>query len=834
MYILIQRRSCHIVGETKAAMALSSGNESVIEELKTIYNSVGFAAQEVLKQVATDIAVESSSGTRSYDNFVDHFNNFVKNGAFSAGLPVGPVKKLLNVYVAMWNDQRLAQDIMENIFQTQINEDIEDENIPPEVLDQGQENKELYRKALKQGKEKVQNIRLMVVGMFQVGKTSLVNNLIHDFKNQLVPASTEGIEVHKCKIVDDKWLIHTPSMKDKCIILQEEERHIVEDDEEWLEMPSKETEVIKQSEREVDIEQPSAPKTDFVQRRIDVDETELKQPIRSQDQVDNHPSSSFVDEVANKGLTVIEVEKSNDVRDVPYASVWDFAGQNIYYTTHHFFLNNRSIYLLLMDVSKPLKTNDKDCSTFAAISGGSFTSLDAFKFWLKSIHLYSTFSGRKAQKSVILVGTHKDKLEGTEEDKEQQMEDYFDNALSSFINSPILDLVYKKKFLVDNLEKESPVIDEIKKSVKQLASEQFYWNDLVPAKWLELEKCLDEKRLGKKELVEIDEIKQAAGGMTFPITGEKELRLFLTTHHLLGNLLYFETEKLKHKVILNPKWTIEAFRTFINHVKNKEPRNIASWEDFKKMAILKPELIDEIMDQADKCVANHKEDVISYMEKLDIIARPVDGRGQEENIGIAWNTRYHNFHIVPCLLKQTPTLKDCMCSKKNKQMAETRVLAFVFKENFMPPAVFHRLLASALRRWEVAKKVDDMLLYNGLGVFKLDQVTRLALWYQDYIIYCKVSVTSCRPMNTLAKKGDDIVGVRKCLTEFLKEISDFLQATATGHRQFEEYVQCDCTCDHNKGLIRVKEFEFYEEIECHAQPEPHPVSKTSALELWFK
>ncbi|XP_052273798.1 Na(+)/H(+) exchange regulatory cofactor NHE-RF1-like [Dreissena polymorpha] len=40
----------------------------------------------------------------------------------------------------------------------------------------------LFYKALEHGKEKVNNIRLLVVGMFGVGKTSLVNNLIWDYR----------------------------------------------------------------------------------------------------------------------------------------------------------------------------------------------------------------------------------------------------------------------------------------------------------------------------------------------------------------------------------------------------------------------------------------------------------------------------------------------------------------------------------------------------------------------------------------------------------------------------------------------------------------------------
>lgn len=37
-------------------------------------------------------------------------------------------------------------------------------------------------------------------------------------------------------------------------------------------------------------------------------------------------------------------------------TIWDFGGQNVYYTSHQTFLSSRAIYLLVMDITKPLDT----------------------------------------------------------------------------------------------------------------------------------------------------------------------------------------------------------------------------------------------------------------------------------------------------------------------------------------------------------------------------------------------------------------------------------------------------------------------------------------------
>lgn len=34
-------------------------------------------------------------------------------------------------------------------------------------------------------------------------------------------------------------------------------------------------------------------------------------------------------------------------------SVWDFAGQEVYYSTHQFYLSRRSLYLCVFDLTDP-------------------------------------------------------------------------------------------------------------------------------------------------------------------------------------------------------------------------------------------------------------------------------------------------------------------------------------------------------------------------------------------------------------------------------------------------------------------------------------------------
>lgn len=67
-------------------------------------------------------------------------------------------------------------------------------------------------------------------------------------------------------------------------------------------------------------------------------------------------------------------------------SCWDFAGQEVYYLTHQFFLSERSIYLVIFNMMDP-----------------NFTT--KLEYWLNSVR--SRASDPK-QAPVLLVGTHAD------------------------------------------------------------------------------------------------------------------------------------------------------------------------------------------------------------------------------------------------------------------------------------------------------------------------------------------------------------------------------------------------------------------------------------------
>lgn len=776
------------------------------KRLASIIDSLDFRNEAIVLLLVLDIARHSVS-KRSNVTFFTYLSNFV---SFTSRLTKDSLMKVLRIYKDNSKDPDMAVYIA-NDFCTQL----QDDN-PEFVRENDIENE--FLKSLEHGMEKVHNIRLMIVGMFFVGKTSLVNNLIEDFKTTHTIDSTEGINVHKCRIERYKWFLHTPTFKDRLKDVQLGEKP-----------PTISSEY---KENEHSIVHSSSVAGD------DQPKTRLKQ---------SSSLTALFREVDSFDKARRKIEKSADnkmplenVGTTTLATVWDFGGQNIYYTTHHFFLNSRSIYLLLMDVSKPLDSVENDYTKMSGIFGKKFTGKDVFKFWLRSIHMYSTLNADESRSEgqapiVVLIGTKKDQLlDMTDEEKEIYKEKFFDEALESFRGTPILSHIHRKKFLVNNLERDNPVYDEIKLTVQELASQQYYWNKRVPARWIELEKCMELKRKEGKEVMELRELQNENDKNVFAIKSVDELKSFLKTQHLLGNILYFDTDRLREHVILKPWWIIEAFKCFISHVKDKRPTQLEAWSDFEKMGILKPELMEQIMEQTGGHIRRNKTVVIRFLEHLDIFAQPVNRNFEGDQI-VPVSAKYLDFHVVPCLLKKTlnEAAFNAYIGKHEPPEGTTAVLCFVFKEKFMPPSVFHRLLASAIHRWDIAKQVDNMLLFNGLGIFQLDNLMRLVLWYESHIIYCRVTVRSGTPSKALEERHSEIIFTRKLLETSLREILEIgpLNSCPPKCRPFELYIQCQCVCEHEQGLLRVKDFEHYTELNCDAK-RCH-VSREFALKHWF-
>jgi len=693
-----------------------------------------------------------------------------------------------------------------------------------------------YYRILEEGKTKNNRIRLIVVGMYEVGKTALVNNLVENLDEQIQDVqmrsneSTEGIDVHLCEITEgNTWnkLKSKRNQKQMTHVLnnatQEEQQcgdasHTTSD---------KKAASVTDGEQKLKLELEKEEFQGFEPAPLTDGENKLKLELKKE---------------ALQALLALEPSQ-----DCPLISVWDFAGQNVYYSTHHFFLNEGSIYLLLMDMTEDIDSETKQ-----------HEMIESFKFWINSIHMYSSMYDvdKELKPTIILVGTHKDKMHGTDNEKKEYMARNFNKALETFQdNMNIINRICPKMFLVNNLDAEDPEYAKIREEVRNLAEQQCYWNEKQPVKFVQLEKAFDEVRQTGKEIITFKEVRKLNKNIPAPLESDNDIIYFLKLQHLNGNVLFFDTDALRGHVILSPQWIIKAFKCFINHKDaHIPPRLLRQWNEYRRAAILSEKLLVDILKKSAYQLDCQIEVVIGYMEHLNVMAKPIcpedfpeeDNSTEKDPSTIDKNARKVNrqprkrydFYIVPCQLQTKPN-EDIDKLTNPENWYQTQALCFVFKDMFMPPATFHRLVVACMREWEIAQTNGAFMVYNRFGAFKTSERSQLRLWYWDHIIYAKMVFKSQKEENDYAVDPNTCQNCRRILYENLMAILGLLPRSSniTKYTPFEEYIQCPNLTKHNQGLFKVNDCIVKDEFACaddHEDNESHSMNTHVVLKFWYK
>lgn len=216
-------------------------------------------------------------------------------------------------------------------------------------------------------------------------------------------------------------------------------------------------------------------------------------------------------------------------------SSWDFAGQEIYYTTHQFFLSQRSIYLLVWD----LRYEDEECKV---------------SYWLQSIR------SRTNNSPVIIIGTHADEF-GTHEEATAKADRVRKKYQKRF---PFI------KYSVAVSAKTGSDIDLLVQKIREVIRVQDHMGELIPKTYMEMERLVRTECIAVKEgrapyppLRNWADI-QKLGSYCY-ISDEDELRRCIHLLHDFGSLIYFDDPSLgvQDLVIIDSQFLTNVMATII-------------------------------------------------------------------------------------------------------------------------------------------------------------------------------------------------------------------------------------------------------------------------------
>jgi hypothetical protein len=215
-------------------------------------------------------------------------------------------------------------------------------------------------------------------------------------------------------------------------------------------------------------------------------------------------------------------------------NIWDFGGQEIYYSTHQFFLTKRSIYIFVWEPRKD--DNEAD-----------------FEYWLNTIKLLS-------QESPVLVVMNKSDIRYIPINEREYLSSYPNiksfHQISCITRDGINDL-------------EHAIIDCIK-NLPHLGS-------ILPKSWLNVRTSLHNY---DKDFISYTSFRKVCNENN--ISNNQEIELLSDYLHDVGDIIHFKRDgSLKNLVIIDPKWATKAVYELIYNIPIQKQNGIFQYSDLE-------------------------------------------------------------------------------------------------------------------------------------------------------------------------------------------------------------------------------------------------------------
>jgi GTPase SAR1 family protein len=410
--------------------------------------------------------------------------------------------------------------------------------IPTEIEKLGGEAIRIYREALSEGKEKIPYCNMLILGEGEVGKTSLLRQLIQlpymkemertrgitsEAIKSCLDTSTDNWHVRgesECKeqfakavgeIIYDRLPRSDYTSQDPESAL----RARLEDIRTHLVSPS-ESSPPNISRLEANVSEPdvvgATPEAQNEDHKISeppIIEGSDRTVVQTERKKSPEPSVDLdmaghvlLDARDARNVDSIIAQKKPLEKQVPslVLTALDFAGHEIYRPMHHCFIFERSLYVMVFKLPDML-------AFIRGKVGKKHPKLDDplvnISFWIHSVHAHTCLKKKRDDmlRRVLLVGTHRDDLENSDliiidnfieerllQDDDKPYINYIysasnDSGCSYFV--PVENSIDITKEGVYYLEKSGTKL--VQDAVHSMTEEMRFLNDLHPIKWLKLE-----------------------------------------------------------------------------------------------------------------------------------------------------------------------------------------------------------------------------------------------------------------------------------------------------------------------------------------------------------
>lgn len=233
-------------------------------------------------------------------------------------------------------------------------------------------------------------------------------------------------------------------------------------------------------------------------------------------------------------------------------SLWDFAGQDVFYSLHHLYLTRYGVYLVMFNMewlsSSAGDDLKKECLGF-------------LRFWLNSISVHAVDPADQSIAPIFLIGTHKDIVRDPREHGliSKLMYDTFHS------NPAWRNVVFFKEgetetgrsilcfYPVDNkLGVKDTVICKVQQMIQDCVSSEEYVKKLIPFEWMHVMDSLQAQGSKSVSLGEVVRLAKTCGLPTTELPLEREVLLMLKFYNEMGVVMHHQEPALRELVVLDP------------------------------------------------------------------------------------------------------------------------------------------------------------------------------------------------------------------------------------------------------------------------------------------
>ncbi|XP_015747882.1 PREDICTED: uncharacterized protein LOC107327651 isoform X2 [Acropora digitifera] len=655
--------------------------------------------------------------------------------------------------------------------------------VPAEIRGRGPRAERAFQKAMQSGKVKVYRGRIMFLGQDRAGKTSLKKSLLglpFDPKQE----STVGVEVDpsKCEVDVGHVKNWKPSEQKKREMSEFEEelaRFIARD----LTEPEADhndsaafnpnVEEVKTTDQQEETKDQEEPTTDTGEKS-EILENGAKaiyeeKPV-DKDQVNNElqlniNSTTLPNDVTDlvvRYLQSLQLEDDIRAKEV-ILTLWDFAGQHLYYASHSVFLSGRAVYVLVYNLNKNLLATAEPCvrqgiNDILLDNPNNETNLDNLLSWLVSVHNIRSDANKSFENKgtkqpclrppVIIVGTHSDQpFEEVETTERLIRKNILDKAYVKHIMTPF--------FAVDNRTENDEGVQKLRQRIMEVLKDEPYMGEEVPLRWFNFEKAVDALLAKQTYFMNLDQLGSVMRQVCH-IDDEEEMTAMLNFYHDLGVIV-----KHGRTVVLEAQWLIDLFKQLITvrPFYEAHPLYLECWKELEENGILRIALVDHVFSEFIQ-KGLFKQDILDMMELYGLIAKfsvASNENGAEQK------------YFVPTQLRSSPSgLYEIKPSK-----CDPCPLILHFLDGFVPHGLFPQLLSKFIH-WcsENGLKETPQLFNSGARLFIGKQIAF------DLILICRKGLIKVILKRRNSSSSDFLLKI--ATNRMAVEVRNFIEKTLVG------------------------------------------------------